>query len=169
MEEKSFMKFLLEITTWLFNTWTEYENHTSLPGHKIHEAVGSLPSSRLTSHAGTPPRAWLITPSSELTAKTLSKQQTASKGTRPSFPTKLDVHVFTTHTTENHQENPLSEKRERTLPDKDKYEMRSLTSRLKKHDTDELLYKTEIDPQTWKTSLRSPKGRGGGDKLGIWG
>lgn len=89
------------------------------------------------------------------------------KGLALVCPTKLDVHVFTTHTTENHLENPLSEKRERTLPDKDKYEMRSLISRLKKHDTDELLYKTEIDPQTWKTSLRSPKGRGGGDKLGI--
>ena len=63
--------------------------------------------------------------------------------------------------------NPLSEKRERSLPDKDKYEMRSLIGGLKKHNTDELLYKIEIDPQTWKTSLRLPKGRGGGDKLGI--
>ena len=110
------MKFLLEITTWLFNTWTEYENHTSLPGHKIHEAVGSLPSSRLTSHAGAPPRARLIAPSSELTAKTLCKQQTASTGTCPSFPAKLDIHIFTTHTTENHRKKSSIRKTRKNSP-----------------------------------------------------
>ena len=31
----------------------------------------------------------------------------------------------------------------------------------KKNDTNELLYKTEIDPQTQKTNLRLPKGKGG--------
>ena len=33
-----------------------------------------------------------------------------------------------------------------------------------------LIYKTEIDPQTYKTNLRLPKGivGGGGGKLGVW-
>ena len=39
----------------------------------------------------------------------------------------------------------------------------------KKNDTDELIYKTEIDPQTQKTNLWLPKGKGEGrDKLGVW-
>ena len=36
---------------------------------------------------------------------------------------------------------------------------------LKKKDTDELIYETEIDAQTQKTNSRLPKGKGGG-KLG---
>ena len=41
---------------------------------------------------------------------------------------------------------------------------------LKKNGTNELIYKTETDPQTLKTNLRLPKGKGGGgrDKLGVW-
>ena len=30
---------------------------------------------------------------------------------------------------------------------------------LKKNNTNELIYKTEIDPQTWKTNLSLPKGK----------
>ena len=38
-----------------------------------------------------------------------------------------------------------------------------------KYDTNELIYKTETDPQTQKTNLWLPKGKaGGGDKLGGW-
>ena len=38
-----------------------------------------------------------------------------------------------------------------------------------KNDTNELIYKTEIDSQTLKTHLWLPKGKGGGrDKLGVW-
>ena len=33
---------------------------------------------------------------------------------------------------------------------------------LKKKDTNELIYKTEIDSQTWETNLWLPKGKGGG-------
>ena len=33
--------------------------------------------------------------------------------------------------------------------------------------TDELIYKTEIDPQTQKTNLWLPKGERGRDKLGF--
>ena len=32
---------------------------------------------------------------------------------------------------------------------------------LKKNNTNELIYKTEIDPQTWKTNLWLPGGKGG--------
>ena len=40
---------------------------------------------------------------------------------------------------------------------------------LKKKDTNEHTYKTEIDPQTQKTNLWLPMGKGWGrDKLGIW-
>ena len=38
----------------------------------------------------------------------------------------------------------------------------------KKNDTNELIYKTEIDPQT-ENKLMVTKGEGGGDKLGVWG
>ena len=45
-------------------------------------------------------------------------------------------------------------------PDKDKY-MISLMWNLKKNDTNELIYKTEIDSETQKTNLWLPKwGRG---------
>ena len=38
-----------------------------------------------------------------------------------------------------------------------------------KHDTSELKYKTETDPQTWKIDVWLPKGKGmGRDKLGVW-
>ena len=36
-----------------------------------------------------------------------------------------------------------------------------------KHDTNELIHKTETSSQTWKTNLCLPKGKGG-DKLGAW-
>ena len=39
---------------------------------------------------------------------------------------------------------------------------------LKKNDTNELIYKTEIDPQTQKTNLWLPKGNGGRGKLRVW-
>ena len=32
-----------------------------------------------------------------------------------------------------------------------------------KYDTNELIYKTETDSQTWKTNLWLPKGKGNGD------
>ena len=34
--------------------------------------------------------------------------------------------------------------------------------------TNELIHKTQIDLQTQKTSLWLPKGKGVGDKLGVW-
>ena len=37
-----------------------------------------------------------------------------------------------------------------------------------KYDTNELIYKTETDSQAQKTNLWLPKGKGGGDKLGVW-
>ena len=47
--------------------------------------------------------------------------------------------------------------------------MISLIVESKKSDTNELIYKTEIDSQTQKTNLWLPKEKGGGrDKLGIW-
>ena len=36
-----------------------------------------------------------------------------------------------------------------------------------KSNTNELVYKTEIDSQTLKTNLWLPKGKGGEDKLGV--
>ena len=46
--------------------------------------------------------------------------------------------------------------------------MISLIGRTLKNDTNEqLIYKTEIDSQTQKTNLWSPKGKGGGNKLGV--
>ena len=36
-----------------------------------------------------------------------------------------------------------------------------------KHYTNECIYKTEIDPQTQKTNLWLPKGKGGRNKLGV--
>ena len=36
-----------------------------------------------------------------------------------------------------------------------------------KYDTNELSYKTEIDPQTWNTNLWLPNGMGVRDKLGL--
>ena len=38
----------------------------------------------------------------------------------------------------------------------------------KKNDTSELMYKTEIDPQTQQTNFWLPKRKGGRDKLGVW-
>ena len=39
-----------------------------------------------------------------------------------------------------------------------------------KYDTNELIYKTEIDSQTEKTDLRLANRKGGGGhKLGVWG
>ena len=53
--------------------------------------------------------------------------------------------------------------------EKDKYQMISLICGiLKKNDTKELIYKTEIDSQTQKANLWLPKGKVGGDKLGVW-
>ena len=46
--------------------------------------------------------------------------------------------------------------------------MISLTCGILKNDTDELIYKTEIDSQTLKTNLWLPKAKGGGDKLVGW-
>ena len=39
---------------------------------------------------------------------------------------------------------------------------------LKKNDTNELIYKMEIDSPTYKPTLWLPKGKGGSDKLGVW-
>ena len=50
--------------------------------------------------------------------------------------------------------------------EKDKYD---ITFMWLKKDTDELIYKTEIDSQTWKTILQWPKVKGRVQgKLGIW-
>ena len=39
-----------------------------------------------------------------------------------------------------------------------------------KINTNELIYKTEIDSETEETNLGLPKGKSGGrDKLGVWG
>ena len=45
--------------------------------------------------------------------------------------------------------------------EKDKYHMISHTWNLKENDTNEPIYKIEIDPQTQKTNLWLPKGKGG--------
>ena len=43
------------------------------------------------------------------------------------------------------------------------------TKKKKKKDTNELIYKTEINPQTSKTNSWLPKGKGmWGIKLGVW-
>ena len=40
---------------------------------------------------------------------------------------------------------------------------------LKEKDINELIYKTEVESQMWKTNLWLPKGKGGGrEKLGDW-
>ena len=50
-----------------------------------------------------------------------------------------------------------------TKYDKDKYHMISLTCEiLKKMDTNELIYKTEVDPQTQKTTHGYQRERGEG-------
>ena len=46
--------------------------------------------------------------------------------------------------------------------------MISLTCGILKNDTDELIYKIEIDPQTWKTNMVTKGERLGRDKLGVW-
>ena len=46
--------------------------------------------------------------------------------------------------------------------------MISLICQILKHNTNELIYKTEIDSQTQKTNLQLPKGKQGRDKLGDW-
>ena len=52
--------------------------------------------------------------------------------------------------------------------EEDKY-MISLIYWTKKNDTNELIYKTETDLQTWKTNLWLPKGKDEGrNKLGGW-
>ena len=49
-------------------------------------------------------------------------------------------------------------------PDKDKYHIYHLYAESKKNDTNELIYKIEIDSQTQKTNLRLPKVIGWGGK-----
>ena len=44
---------------------------------------------------------------------------------------------------------------------KDKYHMTALICGIQKMYTNELIYKTEIDSQTWKTNLCLPKEEGG--------
>ena len=51
--------------------------------------------------------------------------------------------------------------------EKDKYHMASLICRIFNNDTNELIYKTEIDPPTQETILWLPKRKGERDKLGI--
>ena len=46
--------------------------------------------------------------------------------------------------------------------EKDKYHMISLICGILKNDTNELVYKTQTDSQTWKTNLWLPEGKGGG-------
>ena len=46
--------------------------------------------------------------------------------------------------------------------EKDKYHIISLICGILKNDTNELIYKTETDPQTSKTNLWLPEGKGGG-------
>ena len=47
--------------------------------------------------------------------------------------------------------------------EKDKYHMISLICEILKNDTNELIYKIEIDSQTQKTNLWLPKGKGEGE------
>ena len=46
--------------------------------------------------------------------------------------------------------------------EKDKYHDTAYMWNLKKNDTNEIIYKTEIDSQKQKTNLWLPKGKGGG-------
>ena len=52
--------------------------------------------------------------------------------------------------------------------EKNKYHMTFLICGIQKNDTNELIYKTEIDSQTQKANLWLPKGKQGRDKLGVW-
>ena len=49
----------------------------------------------------------------------------------------------------------------------DKYHMISLSCGILKDDTNEFIYKTETDSQI--SIINFPKGKGGRDKLRIWG
>ena len=51
--------------------------------------------------------------------------------------------------------------------DKDKYYMISLTCDTSKNDTNQLIYKTEIDSHIQKTNLQLSKGKVG-NELGVW-
>ena len=44
-----------------------------------------------------------------------------------------------------------------------------MESEKKENDTNEFAYKIERDPQTYKTNLWLPKGKGGSEKLGVCG
>jgi len=57
----------------------------------------------------------------------------------------------------------ISQVRERQIPYDTTY-----TWNLK-YDTNEPIYKTEIDPQTQRTDLWLPRGRGLEDEMGGWG
>ena len=46
--------------------------------------------------------------------------------------------------------------------------MTSLTCEILKSDTNELIYKSELDLQTIENKLVVTKGKGGWDKLGVW-
>ena len=52
---------------------------------------------------------------------------------------------------------------EASQTEKDKYHMISFICGILKNDTNELIYKTEIDSQIQKTNLWLPKGKGGGE------
>ena len=49
---------------------------------------------------------------------------------------------------------------EESQTEKDKCHVRSLIHGILKKDTNKLIYKTEIEPQTQKTNLWLPKGKG---------
>ena len=47
--------------------------------------------------------------------------------------------------------------------------MTSFIRGILKNNTNEFIYKPETDSQTWKTNLWLLRGKGEGDKLGLWG
>ena len=53
--------------------------------------------------------------------------------------------------------------------EEDKYHTTSFIRGILKNNTNEFIYKPETDSQTWKTNLWLLRGKGEGDKLGLWG
>lgn len=47
-----------------------------------------------------------------------------------------------------------------------KYHIILLMSVIQKNNTDKLIYKAEIEIQTWKTNIQIPRGKGWWDELG---
>ena len=72
------------------------------------------------------------------------------------------------HAIRNNMDGVRDGHTKRSKMEKDKYHMISLIMWNLKYDTNELIYKTEADPETQKLNLWFKGERGGRDKLGVW-